>query len=248
MSSKAAQESANSLIRNLGRATAHYLFPNDIEFYFVAFELVDSEDRTVQYFSFPINPSSIIFQDSEVTKIQRTLGGITTIKSVTFDPKTYTLQGDFGRNWKVIVNGSPFTFSALNFDFRQIGFDLKNLKIGSPVLSVEAKSGYGCIKMLEQIIKNAKQLDENGNPYKLYFYNTSLNHQYLVEPQDFTFSQNVQKNMIWQYSLRLNSIARLEDISSKSKLVLANSLAIATINRQASGITRKLNSTLNKLV
>lgn len=246
MSKRSVQNTANDLIRTLGRATAHYLFPNDIDFYFVAFELVDSNDRTVQYFAFPVNPQSIIFQDSEITKIQRTVGGITTLKTTTFDPKSYTLQGEFGRNWKVIVNGSPFSFGALNFD--NLGFNLRELRLGSPELSIEVKSGYGCVKLMEKIIKSAKNLDENGNPYKLFFYNTSLNHQYLIEPQDFTFSQNLQKNMIWQYSVRFNCIGRIEDLAFNSGDTLATSLSIASINRVANSVGRKLNQVLNKRI
>lgn len=247
MSRRSVSDQASGLIRSLSRATAHYLFPNDIDYYFLAFELVDADDKTVQYFAFPVNSKSIIFQDTEITKIQRTIGGITTLKTTTFDPKVYTLQGDFGRNFKVIVNGSPFTFSALNFDLSSLGFDLSNLRIGVPSLSVEVKSGYGCIKILERIIKNAKQLDDSGRPYKLYFYNTSLNHQYLVEPQDFTFSQNLQTNMIWQYNLRLNAIARLEDLGGAKKYV-ANALAVSNLNKIAGGLTRKLDKVLSGVV
>jgi len=246
VSKRSVQSEANELVRNLGRATAHYLFPNEIDFYFVAFELVNSDDRTVQYFAFPVNPQSIIFQDSEITKIQRTLGGITTLKTTTFDPKTYTLQGEFGRNWKVIINGSPFSFGAINFG--ELGFNLKQLSIGSPELSIEVKSGYGCIKLLEKIIKAAKSLDDSGRPHKLFFYNTSLNHQYLVEPQDFTFSQNIQKNMLWQYNLRLNAVARIEDLNFNAKANLANSLAISSVNKLAKSLSRKLNQTLSKRI
>jgi hypothetical protein len=246
VSKRSIQNTASDLIKNLGRSTAHYLFPNDIDFYFVAFELVDADDRTVQYFAFPVNPQSIIFQDSEITKVQRTLGGITTLKTTTFDPKTYTLQGEFGRNWKVIVNGSPFSFGALNF--QNLGYDQFEFRIGSPELSVEVKSGYGCIKLMEKIIKSAKTLDTKNRPHKLFFYNTSLNHQYLVEPQDFTFSQNIQKNMIWQYSVRLNAIARLEDLRYRAGANLVNSLSISAINSVASSLNRKLNQTLNNII
>lgn len=247
MSKKFVEDKAIGLIKNLGRTTAHYLFPNDIEYYFVAFELVDSQDRTIQYFGFPVNPQSIIFQDAEITKIQRTLGGITTIKTTTFDPKTYTLQGEFGRTFKTMVNGNLFNFSGISFGSLQEFFDVKNFRIGVPELSIEIKNGYGCIKVLESMIKSAKKLDDEGNPYRLYFYNTSLNHQYLVEPQDFTFSQNLQKNMLWQYNLRLNVVARLEDMGNARKSI-ANSLSISSINRALSGISRKLDVTLNRLL
>lgn len=244
MSKRSIGKRAETLINELGRGTAHYLFPNDIDFYFVALELVNSKGKTVQYMAFPIMPDSIIFQDTEITKVQRTFGGITTLRTSTFDPKSYTLQGNFGRNFKILVGGQLFEFSAFNFDFGDQAIDSSKFKITVPELSVSIKNGYGCIKLLEKIIKRADQLDQNGEPYKLFLYNTSLNHQFLVEPIDFTFSQSVSMNMIWKYSLRLNAIAKVEDLTDNSKLGILNSLTINGLNSVANKLGSKIAKSL----
>jgi hypothetical protein len=238
MSKNFVQNTAKNLITSLGRQTAHFLYPNEIDYYFIAFELVDSQERTVQYFAFPVNPKSIMFNDPEATKVQRTLGGITSLKTTTFDPKNYTIQGDFGRNFKRVIGGNPFSFSALNF-----GFDLQALKLTVQELSIEVKSGYGCIKLFERIIKRAKELDEEGNPYKLYFYNTSLNQQYLVEPQDLNFTMDIQNNMIWNYNFRFVATARIEDVVGGTTLKRAKNLTLSVLNAEANNVARKLKLT-----
>jgi hypothetical protein len=237
MSKKQISDTATELINTLGRPVAHLLFPNDIDYYFVALELVDSKDRTVRYFAFPINPKNIYFNDTEATKVQRTFGGVTTIKTTTFDPKNYTIRGDFGRNFKVIVGGKPFSFSALNFDL-----DFKNLRVEFAELSVEVKSGYGATKILERIIKQAKELDQYGNPHRMYLYNTSLNHQYIVEPVDFNFDMNVQNNMIWNYNLRLNAIGEVKDFTGSANLL--SSVSLGVINFAVNNLVSKLRQSL----
>jgi hypothetical protein len=235
MSLRSVINTQRSLINELGRPIAHLLFPNDIEYHFVALELVDSLERTVRYFGFPVNPKNIMFNDQEATSVIRTFGGITSLKTTTFDPKNYTLRGDFGRNFKILVGGNPFSFTGLDFNFSK-------LKLEFAQLSIEVKTGYGCIKILESIIKQAKELDQNNNPHRLYLYNTSLNHQYIVEPVDFNFDQSVQQNMIWNYSLRLNAIGEISDFSnSKNNL---RTVGLGVINSKTNNLVRNLKLSL----
>ena len=64
-------ERQRSLLTSIGRAGLNALFPNDFEFYMVALELVDSESRTIEYFSFPILPSNIREQSTPITNIKK---------------------------------------------------------------------------------------------------------------------------------------------------------------------------------
>lgn len=239
MSKRYVSDIATNAIRDLGRAAAHYLYPNEIDFYFISFELVDSENRTVDFFAFPVSPKSIIFQDKEATRIQRTFGGVSVLKTSTFDPKSITLQGDFGRNFKFILGGETFSFAGFNVNMDN-GITVDKFKLRQNELSSQIKSGYGCIKVLERIIKRAKSLDENSNPYKLYFYNTSLNQQFLIEPQDLNFSQNMSQNMIWNYTLRFEAVANLEELGLINEMDLANNLAVGVLNKAANNIANHI--------
>ncbi len=53
----------------------------------------------------------------------------------------------------------------------------------------------------------------------LYFYNMALGESYLVTipPSGFSCSQNKEKNMIWEYSFTLTTLAPLTSLKNKSK-------------------------------
>jgi hypothetical protein len=244
MSLKATESIARATINQFGRSVAHYLFPNDIDYYFVAFELVNADDRPVDYFAFPVTPKSIISQEQQATTIERTFGGITTTKTTTFNPKNITLSGNFGRKFKTILGGRPLSFTGLSFNF-QGGIQVKtDFKFDPNELSFQVKTGYGCIKVLERIINRARTLDDQDRPYRLFFYNTSLNQAFLIEIEDFSFQQSYNENMIWNYNLRIRGIADLNEIGGFEKDTLANLLLISNLNKisnsLASNITRAI--------
>ena len=54
-----------NLISTLGQAGLNSLFPDDFEVYIIAFELVDSSDNTLEFFSFTIMPTNITISESE---------------------------------------------------------------------------------------------------------------------------------------------------------------------------------------
>ena len=91
-------------------------------------------------------------------------------------------------------------------------------------------------------------MDELGFPMKLYFYNMALGESYLVTipPRGVTFSQNVSKNMIWEYSLEMTGIAPLEAVSAtkgaKSSLVsmCSSNVIQKGINEFASSLSKGL--------
>jgi hypothetical protein len=87
----------------------------------------------------------------------------------------------------------------------------------------QVKTGYGCLKKLEEILKNSNKsvIDpETGKEifYQLIFYNFALGNSYLVELKHFTANQDQQSNMIWNYNLQLIAIAPIEALYSKAKL------------------------------
>lgn len=232
MSKRSVENIIKKGFSNGGRSLLHYQFPDDIEYYFCAFELVDSTNKTVEYFAFPIMPKSIFCQKDQITNIKRTFGGINTLKNPTFDPVSYTLTGDFGSiSLKTIIGGVLYSFMGINFN--------RNKNIARP-LSVSVKTGYGCIKILERIFDLSDKLDEFGNPHKLFFYNASLNHNYIVEPESLTFSQSYKENMIWQYNLRMKAVSDLSMTNTLRRFDLLNNLATDQISKKANALLDRL--------
>jgi len=204
-------------------------YPRDFEVYMCALELVDQDDIPVDWFMFPIMPSSITKTETEATSIQHSFAGITVFNKQGFTPDDITLEGDFGRSFKLLdwdsegyqravtagksIKEGYYTSDQINagsVDFVDIKTDY-----------IEGiKTGFGCSKILQSIIHKAKAHGPTGVTYKLYFYNAALGEAYLVVPtkQPLTWSQNEQgSNMIWKYQLNLTIIADLNDVENNKK-------------------------------
>jgi len=199
------------LTRQMGRAAVSQLFPTEVEYYLCAFELVNSYE-TEGYFVFPIQPSSITKIEPTRTNIKKSLSGITVLKNSSFMPQEISIQGNFGRRFKLMSRLDGVAFTSVNLN--KIGIDFN-----VPVLSPSIKTGYGAVKLLQKIIQQSNVADLNGEPKKLYFYNMGFGESYLVTipPSGATFSQTEDRNTIWQYSLNMTVLAPLSDVSLSSK-------------------------------
>lgn len=191
----------------LGGALLNALFPNEFEFYLVSLELVDSSDKSVILFVFPITPADLQETFTPITNIKKSLGGITVLKNHTFTPREISIRGNFGRELKLLVGHVNFDFNAFVFHQSKFfdGVDINKF-------SNRIKTGYGCVKVLENIIKLSQQMDDKGNPYKLYFYNPIFGNSYIVEVISFSHQQSIQNqqmNMIPNYNLVLKGIMPL---------------------------------------
>lgn len=200
----------------IGKKAVNALFPNEIEIYICAFELVDSMNRVVEYFVFPINPSSISETEAFGVNIKKTAGGIVVLNHQTFIPTEISLVGDFGRQFKFVLGQELISFSAMLFStsggiFKNVAQQFQS-NFQNGIFSKSIKTGYGCIKIVEAILNKSVSLDSNGQPYSLYFYNLALGNNYLVKPLSMTFSMTEEKNMIWRYNISLKSLAPLEQI------------------------------------
>lgn len=217
------KQRAVNLAQTVGRSALATLYPNDFEVYFCALELTDSQGQTIDTFTFPINPESISKTEPKKTTILYTAGGTTVLTSPVYVPKEINIKGNFGRTFKILINtndgfslnGSAFSISAGKYALHQIqGKDTSSLT--APAFDVNVKTGFGCIKILQAIIDKSNGVDELGLPLRLYFYNLALGESYLVTipPSGISFSQNLQKNMIWDYSLNMTVIAPLEAVTT----------------------------------
>lgn len=228
---------ANALIKDrlvtlqntIGKAAVNGLFPQDIELYVFALELVVG-GKTKSYFVFPVNPKDIKESKNQLINVKKTAGGVTTISTQTFVPTDISISGNFGRNFKFLLQDQLVSFSAFNFDNVIADFNPQQF---SPTI----KSGYGCIKLLEKIINKANTLDsETQQPHTLYLYNLALGNNYIVKPINITFNQNQQDNMIWNYTLTLKSLGRIEDVNNTDQGTLSATLSANNILQKAGNV------------
>ena len=81
----------------------------------------------------------------------------------------------------------------------------------------------------------------------MFFYNLALGESYLVvvPPNGITFSQNEQRNMVWDYTLNMIAVAPLESVknaSSGSSLIKKTATAVIqkSVNDLASFISGRI--------
>lgn len=206
---------ATALVEQIGVQTLANIYPYDFEWYMCALELTDSRDNTIDYLAFPIQPDSI--QKTEVTRtnIKKSMAGVTVLSSDAYTPQDITIRGSFGRQFKIMLNvkdgmNRPGQYSTMAGIYSLYQLKSRSLSFGSFNLSV--KTGYGFSKILQAIVSKSVGLDEEGKPFKLYFYNMALGESYLVAipPSGAQFSQDLSKNMVWSYSITMKTIAPLE--------------------------------------
>lgn len=236
-----ANERYEALLASIGRAGLHSLFPNEIEYYFCALELVDSIGATIDFLAFPVVPN-ISQNNPQVTNIKKTAGGIVSLSSSTFVPKNITLNGDFGRKFRILLGGAgDISFSAINLSAKSGVFTKQdqgslskksNFSIRKLVFNPSLKTGYGAIKLLQAICDKSTGLDEFGNPVQLFFYNPTLGEEFIVKVTDLNLNQSKEKNMIWAFSLNLKAIAPLVGVFGNSTLTKSLVLLLAQNNIQ----------------
>ena len=226
-----------ALNKSVGKKVLNALFPNDIEIYIFALELVNGSGETEEYFIFPVNPSSISEPHQPIQSIKKTAGGITTLNTTTFSPNTISIQGDFGSKFKFLIGSEVINFSTINFK--------PSLNENKPTFNKNIKTGYGCLKEMERVLIKSNTLDKKEQPYALYFYNLALGNSHLVKMLDFTPHMNQEKNMIWSYNLTLKALAKVEDITDKDQKSFTTSLsANSVIQNQINSIGNEIHALL----
>lgn len=231
----------------IGRAALSALFPNDFESYMLALELVNSSGDTVDYFSWPILPDEIRETHQEITRVSKTIGGVYTLKNSTFTPRQISFRGTFGRRFKLLLNNNQVSFAGFSLSQKNGKFSITppNL-LGSkvPEFSSFAKTGYGCIKVLESMKEKSKAVDENGKSYALYFYNPILGNNYQVEINTFVHSQDKdQNNMLPAYSMQMTAVAPLDTLFARKR----GRFESAVVNLSVSMLQKKANNITNSL-
>lgn len=255
MISQVVQERINVLRNTVGQTGLALQFPSEFEFYMVALELCDSNMNTEYYFVFPVMPSSLSESVSIPTNIKLTNGGTTVIKNSQFVPHDITLSGNFGRSLKVLLGKGKYQELVSSFTDTVGGISVKSILSGvGNVFDQKTKTGYGCCKILEEIINQSKQRDANGEQRHLLFYNLAFGNSYFVEPTNLTFTQSQDSNMVWNYSLPLKAVAPLSQYlttdqaakRSNTQLILDDYFQTRT-NALANDLTAFVNQDITKV-
>ena len=231
----------------IGRTALSALFPNDFEAYMLALELVNSNGDSVDYFSWPVLPKELRETHPELTKVTKTIGGVYTTKNTTFNPRQIFLKGTFGRRFKLLLNNNQVSFAGFSLSQKSGKFSITPpnfLGSKAPEFSSFAKTGYGCIKVLESMKDKSKAIDDNGKPFALYFYNPILGNNYQVEINRFVHSQDEnQSNMLPEYTLEMTATAPLDTLFARKE----GRLESATRNLATSMLQKKANNIANSL-
>lgn len=234
MSISSAVNTHNEFLKTIGKAGLNALYPNDFEAYFIALELVDSSDKTLEFFTFPIMPNTLSISEPEITNIKKVNKGITSLKTDSFIPRDISMVGTFGRNFRILIRNKFIDFNSFRGGLGLLHGDFDGLTI---------KTGFGSMKVLQNILQNSKTLDQKGKPVRLYFYNFAFSENYVVEVMDKVFSQSKESNMIWNYNVNLKAVAPINNtVRSQSSLIkiLSASVLQKNINSLASNINSAL--------
>lgn len=249
MSQQAVEAQFKQKLRQIGRAGLNALFPSDFEFYLLALELVDSQNNTVDYFTWPILPDEIRETQQEITNIKKTMSGVNVQKNQTFVPIQISIRGDFGRRFKVLLGGQQIQFAGFGLSTKNGALSISSpssLKEVIPQFSSFAKTGYGCVKLLEAMKQKSKKLDSYQKPFSLYLYNPILGNNYQVEFNSFVQLQDKEKyNMIPAYNFQLTAIAPLNNLFSRRSNVKSalKNLTLGGLQKTANNIGNSLRLT-----
>jgi len=226
---------------SIGKAALHCWMPDDIEYYLCALELVDCKDERIGFLSFSVMPEQIVESFSPIHTMIKTHNGVVTTINDSFSPVDINITGTFGRKFRLLLDykdpnnsaslGAKANITTLNFG------EIAGVSTG-------VKSGYGMTKVLEHILKHTTSVDNNGKPFYLKFFNYSLNTAYIVDVVNYSFSQSMANNCMWNYAISLRAVAPLRhegDTSNKLKRLLPNVAA----NSIANGITNILTGMMN---
>ena len=115
-----------------------------------------------------------------------------------------------------------------------------NLSLGSVAgIGVGLKSGYGVTKIMEHILQRSYKT-QGGKPFYLIFNNYALNTSYVCDVVNYTVYQDVNTNVMWNYSVHLRAVAenssffkisnRLKNLKDVASMQIANGLTNVVSN------------------
>jgi hypothetical protein len=229
MASEASQR-FNEVLGSLGRPVLGALFPGEFEVYMMTLELIDSEGEIADYLSFPVLPDDVTKTEPELTNIKKSAGGVTSLTTSSFTPQDITINGNFGRAFKVLIGREMINFKAFGASLRAIE-TLNPNNVQNP-FDIKIKTGFGCTKILQAIVSKSNKLDLHNKPYKLFFHNPTLGESYLVEKMNLTLRMDKNtSNRIWGYSLVFKILAPANSLIGSGASSLLKTIGIGALQK-----------------
>ena len=206
--------SALSVAESVGESALHMLAPDNYEYYQCSLELLDVEKNQVGFNSFVVMPNNISESRPTLQTQVKTNSGIVTTFNDSFTPVNITLQGTFGRRFRIvtgIVDPSPKRWNGWGNFF--------NGNMGKAAFGFETayKSGYGLTKVLKYILEKSTKLDSRGRPYILLYNNYAFNTSYVVDVVNSSFNQSIENNRLWFYEISLKAVAPGSAVQTEGK-------------------------------
>lgn len=218
---------AMRLAKNIGLQAIATAMPHEFEWYMVALELATADNKTIDYLTFPIMPNSLSKVEQNRTSIKKSLSGVTVLQNSALPLGEIVLQGNFGRGFKNLVGvNNDVSIGALAYSMKAGKYDLYSLQEGSgrkipkvKTFNAAVKTGYGVVKMLQAMLSKSVGHDNQGRPFRLFFYNMAFGESYqvVVPSNGMRFYQDLSNNMIWNYDLRLTIVAPLDAVVKDSR-------------------------------
>lgn len=218
---------AMNLAKSVGLQVIATMMPHEFEWYMIALELATADNKTIDYLTFPIMPNSLSKVEQNRTSIKKSLNGVTVLQNSALPLGEIVLQGNFGRGFKNLVSiNNDISAGALAYSMKAGKYDLYSLQEGSNnkipkvrTFNTAVKTGYGVVKMLQAILSKSVGHDNQGRPFRLFFYNMAFGESYqvVVPPNGMRFYQDISNNMIWNYDLRLTVVAPLDAVVKDSR-------------------------------
>lgn len=229
------------------RAMQNALYPNEFEYYAITLEIVDSNGATYEHMTFPVMPESIMYDDASVVNIQKTVGGVAATDTSSYVPKTISIQGTFGRKFRLLLNPKEnITVQGILDNSRSFGQAQITRKVE---FDPKMKSGYGATKLLQRIMELSSSLDEQNQPLRMFLYLPPLGQNFLVKKTAFTLSQDqASSNMMWRYSMQLTAIAPLETVISQEQInrSMQNNLIVNNLQKGGTAVVGTLVNALRQ--
>lgn len=229
-------------------ATMSALYPIDFEAYMISFELCDSKGISLDFFTFPIMPTDLSVEEEIPVKIDNTFGGVNSISSNVYVPKSISLNGSFGRKFKTLIRNKvsiPFVQRTIQErDYGVKGIQKQELEVFNML-----KTGFGCFKVLQSIVNRSVEVDIWGECNKLYMYNMAYGESYLVKPISFRGSQSTQNNGIWNYELNLKAVCPLHlDAHRQGGAIKAKVFAMAAGQSAVNSVVKGASDTVKSAI
>lgn len=220
----------------VGKAALHASAPDNYEYYLCSLELLSSNAERIGFISFIVMPNNISESTQPIHTQTKTKNGLVTLFNDSFCPVTISLQGTFGRKFRLITGlvdpadkSDKKWKNFLNGNFGRV----KDFTVG-------VKSGYGLTRVLKYILERANTLDDNSRPYILLYNNYSFNSSYVVDVINYSFNQSTENNMLWFYDLQFKAVAPGSAVKTKTQN-MGSLLASVASNSIAQGLTNVIN-------